>query len=102
MDVEIADTMPDGIDIWRQWIDAQGDCSQWYVDTLAADGGRYLGYRAPQRRRRTGKLLLVGHLACLAGQVREEAAVPCLDLSGARHTENTRHIRFPSKRKPLH
>ncbi len=54
LDVEIADTMPDGIDIWRLWANAQGDCSQWYLDTLAADGGRYLGYVRLIGRRKEG------------------------------------------------
>ena len=54
VEVEIADTMSDGIGLWQQWADAMGDCSQWYLDTLAADGGNYLGYIRMVGRRKEG------------------------------------------------
>lgn len=43
IDVRLADTMEDGCSIWLSWARACG-CSDWYLETLEQDEGRYLGY----------------------------------------------------------
>ena len=42
--VNVAETMPRGIDVWKQWNGAMQDPVQWFVDTLDEDDGQYLGY----------------------------------------------------------
>jgi SAM-dependent methyltransferase len=54
MDVEVADTLPDG---WRCWLDwqravAPGNATE--IKAVEADGGRYLGYVRLVGRRRDG------------------------------------------------
>jgi hypothetical protein len=57
VDVELADTMPEG---WRAWLDWQRAVSpgnRVEIDALEADGGRHLGYvRAIARRRGDARL----------------------------------------------
>ena len=49
VDVEIADIMPDGHDVWRQWYQARLDAGYGGPNTasdikvLTEDGGRYMG-----------------------------------------------------------
>ena len=42
--VEIADTLPDGWRLWQQWHHAIAPDNKVELDALEADGGRYLGY----------------------------------------------------------
>ena len=44
MDVELADTMPDGWQFWLEWQGAVGPDNRTEIKALEADGGRYLGY----------------------------------------------------------
>lgn len=52
LEVEIADTMPDGWRVWLDWQQATSPANQTEIDALTADHGRHLGYvRALARRR---------------------------------------------------
>lgn len=57
VDIEIADTMPDG---WQRWIDWQrvvAPDNRLELETVAADAGRYLGYVRVVGRRRADAAL---------------------------------------------
>ena len=57
MEVELADTMPDGWQLWRDWHKAIVPDNEVEIKALEADGGRYLGYvRLVGRRRVESKL----------------------------------------------
>ncbi len=57
MDIDLADTMPDGWQLWRDWIQAVAPDNEVEIQALEADGGRYLGYvRLVGRRRAEAKL----------------------------------------------
>lgn len=43
LDLRFADTLEDGWRHWLQWAEAI-DSSDWYLETLKQDAGRYLGY----------------------------------------------------------
>ena len=52
VDVELADTLPDGWRLWREWHLAIAPNNTVEIQALEADSGRYLGYvRAVGRRR---------------------------------------------------
>ena len=53
MDVELADTMPDGWQFWLDWHRAVAPDNATEIKALEADGGRYLGYVRLVGRRRT-------------------------------------------------
>jgi hypothetical protein len=44
MDVDLADTMPDGWQFWLDWQRAVAPDNATEIKALEADGGRYLGY----------------------------------------------------------
>jgi cyclopropane fatty-acyl-phospholipid synthase-like methyltransferase len=57
LDVEVADTMPDG---WRRWLDWQHAASPdntTEIDVIGTDAGRHLGYVRAVGRRRTDTVL---------------------------------------------
>lgn len=57
MDVEVADTMPDGWRLWLDWQRAVAPDNATEIKALEADGGRYLCYvRLVGRRRGEAKL----------------------------------------------
>ena len=57
MDVELADTMPDGWQCWLDWQHAVAQDNATEIKALEADGGRYIGYvRLVARRRAEAKL----------------------------------------------
>jgi cyclopropane fatty-acyl-phospholipid synthase-like methyltransferase len=57
MNVELADTMPDGWQAWLDWIKAIAPDNATEIQTLETDGGRYLGYvRLVGRRNGEAKL----------------------------------------------
>jgi SAM-dependent methyltransferase len=57
MDIELADTLPDGWQLWRDWHKAIAPDNEVEIKALEADGGRYLGYvRLVGRRRVETKL----------------------------------------------
>lgn len=54
LDVETADTMPDGWTLWRDWVAAIAPENVVERQALEADGGSYLGYVRVVGRRRAG------------------------------------------------
>ena len=53
VDIEIADSMPDGWQLWLEWHRSIAPDNRLEIETLAADEGRHLGYnRVVGRRRR--------------------------------------------------
>ena len=57
MDIELADTMPDGWQLWLDWHRAVAPDNEAEIKALEADRGSYLGYvRLVGRRRGQAKL----------------------------------------------
>jgi SAM-dependent methyltransferase len=57
VDIELADTMPDGWKFWLDWLKAVAPDNAPEIKTLETDAGRYLGYvRLVGRRRGEAKL----------------------------------------------
>jgi cyclopropane fatty-acyl-phospholipid synthase-like methyltransferase len=57
MEIELADTMPDGWQMWLDWHHAIAPDNEVEIKALEADGGRYLGYvRLVGRRRAEAQL----------------------------------------------
>ena len=52
MDIDLADTMPDGWQLWRDWHNAIAPDNETEINTLEADRGNYLGYVRLVGRRR--------------------------------------------------
>ena len=52
VDVELADSMPDGWRRWQEWLQTVAPENRLEIDTVVADGGRYLGYNRVVGRRR--------------------------------------------------
>jgi SAM-dependent methyltransferase len=57
VEVELADTMPDGAALWLDWYRAAHPDARDYMETLHVDGGEYLGYIRMVARRRDGVCL---------------------------------------------
>jgi hypothetical protein len=57
VEVEVADTMPDGWRLWLEWHHTVAPDSGTEIQALETDAGQYLGYvRAVARRREKVKL----------------------------------------------
>jgi hypothetical protein len=57
MDIDLAETMPDGWQFWLDWQRAVAPANATEINALEADAGRYLGYiRLVGRRRDRVKL----------------------------------------------
>jgi cyclopropane fatty-acyl-phospholipid synthase-like methyltransferase len=54
VDVEVADTMSDGWQLWRAWLHAVAPDNLVEIQALEADAGRYLGYVRLVASRRAG------------------------------------------------
>ena len=54
VDIELADTMPDGWRVWLDWIRTVAPENRMEIETLEADRGRHLGYVRLIARRRPG------------------------------------------------
>lgn len=54
VDIELADTMPDGWRLWRRWLMQIAPENEVELRTLEADSGSYLGYVRFAGRRRAG------------------------------------------------
>jgi cyclopropane fatty-acyl-phospholipid synthase-like methyltransferase len=54
VDVELADTMPDGWRVWLDWQNAVAPDNATEIAALETDAGRYLGYVRLVARRRSG------------------------------------------------
>jgi hypothetical protein len=52
LDIELADTLPDGWRLWREWIAAVAGHNVVEIQALEADRGDYLGYVRVVGRRR--------------------------------------------------
>ena len=57
VDVEIADSMPNGWQLWLEWHRTVAPENQLEIETVEADGGRYLGYNRVVARRRLNACL---------------------------------------------
>jgi len=67
MDIELADTMPDGWQLWRDWHKAVAPDNEAEIKALEADRGRYLGYVRLVGRRQ-GQTTLADHIVSLPAQ----------------------------------
>jgi hypothetical protein len=57
VDIEVADTLADGWEYWREWVTMVAPANALEIRTLEADRGRYLGYvRLVGRRRAEARL----------------------------------------------
>jgi hypothetical protein len=57
VDVDLADSMPDGWKLWLEWLKNIAPENQLEIQSLEADGGRHLTYnRAVCRRRQHARL----------------------------------------------
>jgi cyclopropane fatty-acyl-phospholipid synthase-like methyltransferase len=56
VDIELADTLPDGWQLWLDWLRAAAPENEEEIHVLEADRGDYLGYLRIVSRRRQGKL----------------------------------------------
>jgi cyclopropane fatty-acyl-phospholipid synthase-like methyltransferase len=54
LEIEVADTLPDGWQRWRDWLNVVAPDNATEIQTLEADRGRYLGYVRLVARRRLG------------------------------------------------
>jgi hypothetical protein len=54
MDIELADTMPDGWQLWLDWHRVVAPGNETEIKAIEADRGRYLGYVRVVGRRRGG------------------------------------------------
>jgi len=57
LEIEVADTMPDGWKLWREWQRTVSPDNSMEISTLERDAGRYLGYVRVVGRRVEGKEL---------------------------------------------
>jgi len=58
LEVEVADTLPDGWQFWRDWLKLVAPTNEPEISALETDAGRYFGYvRAVGRRRAEAQLL---------------------------------------------
>jgi hypothetical protein len=57
MDIETADTMPDGCQLWLDWHRLIAPDNEAEIKALEADRGEYLGYVRLVGRRRTNAIL---------------------------------------------
>lgn len=57
VEIDAADTMNDGWKVWLAWAETNG-ASDWYIETLKNDAGRFLGYVRTIGSRIPGKPLL--------------------------------------------
>lgn len=54
MEIELADTMPDGWQLWREWLKTIAPDNVAEIAAVGADRGSYLGYVRLVGRRREG------------------------------------------------
>lgn len=67
MDIELADTMPDGWQRWLDWLRAVAPDNEEEIKSLEADRGRYLGYVRLVGRRQ-GQAALADHIVSVPTQ----------------------------------
>lgn len=54
MDIEVADSLPQGWKLWHKWHLAIAPDNRTEIEALEADAGRYLGYARLVGRKRAG------------------------------------------------
>ena len=64
MDIDLADTMPNGWKVWLDWQKAVAPDNETEIKALEADGGSWLGYVRVVGRR-NGKVNLSDPIACI-------------------------------------
>jgi ubiquinone/menaquinone biosynthesis C-methylase UbiE len=67
MDIDSADTMPDGWQLWLDWLRVICPDNETEIKTIEADAGRYLGYVRLVGRRR-GQATLADHIVSVPAQ----------------------------------
>ena len=67
MEIELADTMPDGWQLWLDWHKVVAPGNETEIKALEADRGRYLGYVRLVGRRQ-GQVTLADHIVSLPPQ----------------------------------
>jgi hypothetical protein len=67
MDIDVADTMPDGWQRWLDWHRVIAPDNELEIDALEADRGSFLGYVRLVGRRR-GKTELADHIVSVPAQ----------------------------------
>jgi SAM-dependent methyltransferase len=57
LDIDVADTLPDGWQLWLEWVRAVAPDNTQEIQAITADSGRHVGYvRVAGRRRRDAQL----------------------------------------------
>jgi SAM-dependent methyltransferase len=67
MDIELADTMPDGWQLWLDWHKVVAPNNETEIKAIEADRGRYIGYVRMVGRRK-GQVKLAEHIESLPPQ----------------------------------
>lgn len=67
MDIDLADTMPNGWKVWLDWQNAVAPENETEIKALEADAGSWLGYVRVVGRR-NGKVNLSDPIACIPPQ----------------------------------
>jgi hypothetical protein len=67
MDIELADTMPDGWQLWLDWHRVVAPDNEAEIKAIEADRGRYLGY-VRLVGRRLGQAKLADHIVSVPTQ----------------------------------
>src|SRR5206468_2766944 len=67
MEIETAGAMPDGWELWLEWLRAVAPGNEIEIGTIEADGGSYLGYVRLVGRRR-GDVKLADHIVSVPAQ----------------------------------
>jgi ubiquinone/menaquinone biosynthesis C-methylase UbiE len=67
LDIELADTMPDGWQLWLDWHKVVAPDNGTEIKALEADRGRYIGY-VRLAGRRNGRVKLAEHIESLTAQ----------------------------------
>jgi hypothetical protein len=71
MDIELADTLPDGWRLWLDWHSVVAPNNKAEINALEADRGDYLGYVRLVGRRQ-GKAELADHIVSLPAQYQKK------------------------------
>ena len=83
MDIEVADTLPDGWRLWLDWLRSIAPDNATEIRALEADAGRNLGYVRVVGRRRA-EAPLYDPVVSIPCAIHEEAAAPRLGVGWQR------------------
>ncbi len=81
MDIEIADSMPDGCQLWLDWHRVIAPNNEAEIKALEADCGEYLGYVRLIGRRRANAILPDQSSPCLRDTSKSLCCVPSPDAA---------------------